>query len=85
MGAAELYDGEVFGSDATRLGRDPWETAELTRAMLRKAFAYAKKLGIRTGIGFEPYQIPDEILRALPPEANPPGNPIAHRQGQGLT
>ena len=73
MGAAELYDGEVFGSDATRLGRDPWETAELTQAMLRKAFAYAKKLGIRTGIGFEPYQIPDEILRALPPEAKPAG------------
>jgi hypothetical protein len=73
MGAAEFYDGEVFGSDATRLGRNPWETAELTRAMLQKAFAYAEKLGIRTGIGFEPYQIPDEILRALPPEARPAG------------
>ena len=73
MGAAEFYDGEVFGSDATRFARGPWETAELTRAMLRKAFAYAKKLGIRTGIGFEPYQIPDEILRALPPEVKPAG------------
>ena len=73
MGAAEFYDGEVFGSDATTQGRNPWETAELTRAMLQKAFAYAKKLGIRTGIGFEPYQVPDEILRALPPEARPAG------------
>jgi hypothetical protein len=26
-------------------------------------------LGIRTGVGFEPYQIPDEIFRATPPEA----------------
>jgi hypothetical protein len=72
MGAADFYDGEVFGSDATRLGRGPWETAELTRSMLQKAFAYAAKLGIRTGIGFELYQIPDEILRALPPEARRP-------------
>ena len=72
MGAAGFYDAEVFGSDATRLARDPWETAERTREMLRKAFAYAAKLGIRTGIGFEPYQVPDEIVRALPPEAKPP-------------
>ena len=72
MGAADLYDGEVFGSDATRLARGPWETAERTREMLRKAFAYAAKLGIRTGIGFEPYQVPEEIVRALPPEAKPP-------------
>ncbi|MCW5978912.1 MAG: hypothetical protein KIT09_12580 [Bryobacteraceae bacterium] len=68
MGAAQLYDSEVFGSDATRLGRDPWEIAERSRRLLQDAFAYAAKLGIRTGIGFEPYQIPDEILRALPPE-----------------
>jgi hypothetical protein len=33
------------------------------------AFEYAKKLGIRTGVGFEPYQVPDEIFRATPPEA----------------
>jgi hypothetical protein len=81
MGAADFYDGEVFGSDATRFGRNPWETAELTHAMLQKAFAYAKKLGIRTGIGFEPYQIPDEILRALPPEAKPAAQ--AERQQPG--
>jgi hypothetical protein len=81
MGAADFYDGEVFGSDATRLGRNPWETAELTRAMLQKAFAYAKKLGIRTGIGFEPYQVPDEILRALPPEARPSGEPDRPQAG----
>ena len=37
-----------------------------------RRFAYAAKLGIRTGIGFEPYQMPDEIVRALPPEAKPP-------------
>jgi hypothetical protein len=71
LGAGQLYDGEVFGSDATRLARDPWEAARYTREMLREAFAYAARLGIRTGIGFEPYQIPDEILRALPPEAKP--------------
>ncbi len=68
MGAAQFYDGEVFGGDSTRLARDPWEAAERARKLLRDAFAYAAKLGIRTGIGFEPYQIPDEIFRALPPE-----------------
>jgi hypothetical protein len=71
MGASQFYDGEVFGSDATRFGRDPWEIAERTQHLLRTSLSYAKRLGIRTGIGFEPYQIPDEILRALPPEAKP--------------
>jgi len=71
MGAAQFYDSETFGSDATRLGRDPWEIADLTRQMLRKSLDYARKLGMATGIGFEPYQIPDEILRALPPESKP--------------
>ncbi|MGE5644233.1 MAG: hypothetical protein ACM336_00440 [Acidobacteriota bacterium] len=71
MGGAQLYDSEVFGSDSTRLARDPWEAAERARALLKAGFAHAARLGIRTGIGFEPYQIPDEILRALPPEARP--------------
>lgn len=69
MGGAQYFDGEVFGSDATRLARDPWEHAERTRSLLRAGFEHAARLGIKTGIGFEPYQIPDEILRALPPEA----------------
>ncbi len=69
MGASDFYAAEVFGSDATRLARDPWEAGERTRYLLKRAYAYAARLGIRTGIGFEPYQIPDEILRALPPEA----------------
>ena len=72
MGAAQFYDSEVFGSDATRLGRTPWEIAERTRALLATALSYAKTLGIATGIGFEPYQIPDEIWKALPPEVKPP-------------
>lgn len=73
MGAAGLYDGEVFGSDATRMGRDPWEIAARTRKLLDDGLRYAARLGLRTGIGFEPYQIPDEIWRALPPEAKREG------------
>jgi hypothetical protein len=69
MGSSRYFDGEVFGSDATRLGRNPWEIAENTQKLLKNALVYAKNLGIRTGVGFEPYQIPDEIYRALPPEA----------------
>ncbi len=71
MGGDRFYDGEIFGSDSTRFARGPWETAERARALLKSGFAHAARLGIRTGIGFEPYQIPDEILRALPPEAKP--------------
>ena len=71
MGASQFYDSEVFGSDATRLGRDPWEIADRTRSLLSAALSYAKTLGIATGIGFEPYQIPDEIWKALPPEVKP--------------
>ncbi len=74
MGASQLYDGEVFGSDATRLGRDPWEIAARTRTLLDNALRYAGKLGLRTGLGFEPYQIPDEIFRALPPEIKREGS-----------
>ncbi len=79
MGGAEFYDGEVFGSDATRMGRDPWETADRTRALLRESLDYANKLGMKTGIGFEPYQIPDEIWRALPPEVKPADLPERHQ------
>ncbi len=75
MGASQFYDSEVFGSDATRLAKDPWEAAERTQVLLRTSLQYAKRLGIRTGVGFEPYQIPDEIWRALPPEAKPAENP----------
>jgi hypothetical protein len=81
MGGAQFYDGETFGSDATRLAADPWEIADRTRRMLRAAFEYANKLGIRTGIGFEPYQIPDEIWRALPPEVRPDKMPARDHPG----
>lgn len=73
MGAAQFYDSETFGSDATRLGRDNWEIADRTRELLGKSLHYAHSLGLSTGLGFEPYQIPDEIQRALPPEARQPG------------
>ena len=69
MGAAQFFDTETFGSDATRMGADNWDIASRTTAMLRTAFDFAGELGIRTGIGFEPYQNPAEIVRALPPEA----------------
>jgi len=69
MGGADFYDGEVFGSEATTRARSPWEAAELAQQLWGEAFRYARDLGIRTGVGFEPYQIPDEIFRATPPEA----------------
>ncbi len=69
MGAAEFFDTDTFGADATRLAADNWDIAARTTAMMRAAFNFAGELGIRTGIGFEPYQNPAEIVRALPPEA----------------
>jgi hypothetical protein len=74
LGASDYYSAEVFGSDAARLARDPWEAAERSQQLIRDAFSYAARLALRTGIGFEPYQVPDEILRALPPEARPERN-----------
>lgn len=79
MGGGQFYDGEVFGSDSTRLGRDPWEIADRTRRLLRESLDYAKRLGLKTGVGFEPYQIPDEIWRALPPEVKPKELPERHQ------
>jgi len=69
MGGSQFFDRETFGSDATRLAADNWDIADRTTRMLQSAFAFAASVGIRTGIGFEPYQNPTEILRALPPEA----------------
>jgi hypothetical protein len=69
MGAAQFFDKETFGADATRLAADNWDIADSTTAMMRRAFNFAQQLGIRTGIGFEPYHNPMEIVRALPPEA----------------
>lgn len=69
MSGAQFYDSEVFGSDATTRGRNCWEAAELAQGIWRESFRYAEKLGIETGVGFEPYQVPDEIFRAVPPEA----------------
>lgn len=69
MGAAQFFDSETFGADATRLAADNWDIAARTTAMMQSAFNFAGELGIRTGIGFEPYRNPAEIVRALPPEA----------------
>ncbi len=69
MGAAQFFDSETFGADATRMAADNWDIAARTTTMMRAAFEFATELGIRTGIGFEPYRNPAEIVRALPPEA----------------
>lgn len=85
MGGAQFFDRETFGSDATRLAADNWDIADRTAKMLSRAFNWASALGIRTGIGFEPYQNPAEILRALPPEARAhPGGLVESVIGKDL-
>ena len=85
MGADQFFDRETFGSDAVRLAADNWDRAERTTAMLQKALLFARDLGIRTGIGFEPYHIPSEIVNALPPEAlSHPGGLVESRTGRDL-
>ena len=69
MGGADFFADEVFGAEATTQARNTWEAEEFAQRLWGEAFQYAKQLGIRTGVGFEPYQIPDEIYRATPPEA----------------
>jgi hypothetical protein len=69
MGSADFFADEVFGSEATTEARSCWEAEELAQQLWKEAFQYAQQLGIRTGVGFEPYQVPDEIYRATPPEA----------------
>ena len=71
MGGAQFFSDEVFGSDATVLGRNIFEIAERTKGLLARSLSYAKQLGMSTGIGFEPYQLPEATLRALPPEIKP--------------
>jgi hypothetical protein len=69
MGASDFFADEVFGAEATTKARSCWEAEELAQQLWKEAFQYAKQLGIRAGVGFEPYQVPDEIYRATPPEA----------------
>ncbi len=68
MSAAQYFDDEIFGADSTRRARGPWEAAAMAQQVWAEAFAYAEQLGIRTGVGFEPYRVPEEIRRACPPE-----------------
>ena len=69
MGGANFFAGEVFGSEATTQARNCWEAEEFAQRLWGETYQYAKQLGIRTGVGFEPYRIPDEIYHATPPEA----------------
>jgi hypothetical protein len=85
IGAAEFFDAETFGSDATRFAADNWDKADRTTAMFQKALLFAQQLGIKTGIGFEPYINPAETLNALPPESKSfPGGLIESRIGRDL-
>jgi hypothetical protein len=69
MGGSDFFAGEIFGADAATQARGTWEAEEFARQLWGEAFKYAKQLGIRTGCGFEPYMIPDEIFAATPPES----------------
>ena len=85
MGASEFFDRETFGGDATRLAADNWDRADRTTAMFAKALLFAQQLGIRTGVGFEPYINPAEIVSALPPESKSfPGGLVESRIGRDL-
>jgi hypothetical protein len=67
------------------LATGTWDIAKRTTALLRAALSFAGELGIRTGIGFEPYRNPVEIVRALPPEAvSHPGGFIESRTARDL-
>ncbi len=85
MGAAEFFDRETFGAEATRLAADNWDRADRTTAMFSKALQFAQQLGVKTGIGFEPYTNPAETLSALPPESKSfPGGLVESRIGRDL-
>lgn len=85
QGAAQYFAGETFGADAQIQSRDMWEVADRTTAMLRSGFEFARSLGIKTGIGFEPYVNPPGITSALPPEAaKAKGGLIESRTGRLL-
>jgi hypothetical protein len=85
MGGAEFFNSETFGADASRLAADNWDRADRTTALFRKALEFAQGLGIKTGVGFEPYSNPAEIVTALPPESKSfPGGLIESRIGKDL-
>ena len=43
MGAAQFFDAETFGADATRLAADNWDIATRTTAMMRAAFIVRRR------------------------------------------
>ena len=58
MGAAQFFDRETFGADATRLAADNWEIAARTTAMLRAAFEFAGKLASARALASVPVPEP---------------------------
>ena len=86
MGGDQYYPAEVFGAQASINARNGWEAAADTQAMLARALSYAASVGIKTGLGFEVGQVPDEILRACPPRVRkqippPPGGLFGGARG----
>jgi hypothetical protein len=69
MGAKDFFADEVFGSEAATRARSTWDAEGSAQRLWSDALRYAERLGIRTGVGFEPFQVPDEIYSAAPSEA----------------
>ena len=71
---AQYYNSDEFGSPAAFNIRDESDRLKKTKEMLGRAFRYARSIGIKTCIGFEPASLPREIVKALPEEAVRDGN-----------
>ncbi len=76
FGSSRYFDHEVFGADAERFAATVWEKQEQAQRLWAESFSYARQLGIRTCVGFEPLSLPDEIDRALPPECRLEGGKV---------
>ena len=66
---AQYYSSDEFGSPAAFHVENEIDKTNKTKAMMRKAFDYAKTIGIKTCVGFEPSELPWEIMAVIPDEA----------------
>jgi len=83
FGAAQLFDRDDFGSDVMR-GLTPWpktpegseEVFRRTGLMLRDAFDFGRRLGVKSCVGTEmPLMIPESVKKRLLDEGKDPGDP----------
>lgn len=68
-GVGLFFNGPAFGSQSWLQADTSTESFENVSSLLGDAFRYAKRRGMKIGLGLEVGSLPDDVLERLPPSA----------------